>query len=114
MVIGRLREVIVVTGYVPDEQDEIVGDAMAVGGPAFVEELHYAAMEAAEAVVPWDGNGREPDAYRAIWVAFARKMVAERRHALSASRTPEPAPEPDPADAGSAASDPALPGRGDR
>lgn len=38
----------------------LVGDAMAVGGPAFVEELHYAAMEAAGAVVPWDGNVTSP------------------------------------------------------
>ncbi|MBW0105872.1 hypothetical protein [Pseudonocardia sp. KRD291] len=75
--------------YEPSEQDEIVGDAMAVGGPAFVEELHYAAMEAAEAVVAWDGNGDEPAAYRAIWVAFARKMVAERRLRLRPTGSPE-------------------------
>lgn len=75
--------------YEPNEQDEIVGDAMAVGGPAFVEQVHYAAMEAAEAVVPWDGNGDEPAAYRAIWVAFARKMVAERRLALRTSAPQE-------------------------
>lgn len=86
--------------YEANEQDEVIGDAMAVGGPAFVEDLHYAAMAAAEAVVPWDGNGEEPAAYRAIWVAFARRMVAERRAALGSSPTPAPArPEAGPADA---------------
>lgn len=68
--------------YEPDEQDEIITDAMAVGGPAFVEELHYAAMDAAEAACPWDGNGPEPEEYARAWLAAARHLVAERRATL--------------------------------
>ena len=96
--------------YPPDEQDEIVGDAMAVGGPAFVEELHYAAMEAAQAVVPWNGDGPEPAAHRAIWVAFARTMVAERRRAVRSPRVRAPGPDGDPG-ASSSAEGPDRPDR---
>ena len=56
-----------------------MGDARALGGPAFVEELHYSASEAAAAQVPWDGRGPEPPEYTQAWLAAARRLVAERR-----------------------------------
>lgn len=65
--------------YTPDEQDELIGDADAAGGSAFVEELHYLATEEADTLCPWDGDGEEPPLYRALWLGAARRLIAERR-----------------------------------
>ena len=67
--------------YEPDEHDELVGEALAVGGPVFVEALHWAATEAAEQSCPWDGYGDEPLEYRSAWLTAARRIVADRRTA---------------------------------
>lgn len=66
----------------PDEHDELVADAMDVGGPAFADELHWSALETTEVVCPWDGVGVEPPEYRQAWLAAARRIIAERRTAL--------------------------------
>jgi hypothetical protein len=58
----------------PDEQDELIGDAMALGGPAFVQELRYIAREAA-AQVPWDGRGPAPPEYTQAWLASSETAV---------------------------------------
>lgn len=68
--------------YQPDEQDELIGDADAAGGSAFVQELHYLATEEADTLCPWDGDGEEPPLYRALWLDAARRLVAERRKQL--------------------------------
>jgi hypothetical protein len=68
--------------YVPDEQDELIGDAAAAGGSEFVEELHYLATEEVETLCPWDGVGEEPPLHRALWLDAARRLIADRRKQL--------------------------------
>jgi hypothetical protein len=55
------------------------GGRMALGRPAFVEELQYAASKVAAVQVPWDGRGPEPPDYTRAWLAAARRLVTERR-----------------------------------
>jgi hypothetical protein len=57
--------------YHPDEQDEVMSDALAYGGPAFVDEVTLDAIAMADAVAPWDGTGNEPPARRSVWIAAA-------------------------------------------
>ena len=89
--------------YEPDEQDEIIGDAMALGGPAFIQQLHDDSAAAAELIVPWTGLGAEPPGYWEAWIIAARRVLAERRagwayrradHALGPSSAPVPAGSP--------------------
>lgn len=80
--------------YEPDLQDELIGDAMAVGGRRFAEEATFEATALAEQTCPWDGRGDEPAAYRSAWLAHLGQLVAARRAALvRSSATPHPRPE---------------------
>lgn len=81
--------------YEPDLQDELIGDAMAVGGRRFVEEATFEATALAEQTCPWDGRGDEPAAYRSAWLAHLGQLVAARRAALLRSSA---TPHPDPSD----------------
>jgi hypothetical protein len=67
--------------YGPDEQDELIGDATALGGPGFVEGLHYAATRPLmlQTSAPWDGRGLEPAGAPASLACGATQLVAERR-----------------------------------
>lgn len=78
--------------YTPDEQDELIGDADAAGGSAFVDELHYLATEEVEALCPWDGVGEEPPLYRALWLDAARRLIADRRKQLGRAEATQDGP----------------------
>lgn len=78
--------------YEPDQQDELIADAEAIGGRAFVEEVTFAAAALAARTCRWDGRGDEPAHYRSAWLAHARELIAARRAALSAGRIADPAP----------------------
>lgn len=65
--------------YEPDMQDELITDADALGGRAFVERLNTVAAAAADAVCgPWDDPGPEPPDRREAW---AGRGVGARRAA---------------------------------
>jgi len=83
--------------YEPDLQDELIGDAMAVGGRQFVDEVTFEATALAEHTCPWDGRGDEPAEYRSAWLAHLGQLVAARRAALvrsSATSHPDPSDVP--------------------
>jgi hypothetical protein len=72
----------VLVSYVPDEQDELIGDAEAVGGQAFAEQLQYRASAETDALCQWDGRGKEPVFRRVMWLEAAHRLVDERRRQM--------------------------------
>ena len=70
--------------YEPDRQDELMGDALAVGGRAFMHEVTYAATELTTSDYPWS-DGQEPAGYREAWLAHAERLIAQRRARLRSS-----------------------------
>ncbi|MGE0346624.1 MAG: hypothetical protein AB7N73_12480 [Gemmatimonadales bacterium] len=80
--------------YEPDQQDELVADAEAIGGRRFVDEVTFAATAVAAQACRWDGCGDEPPAYRSAWLAHARRLIAARRAALIPSQVTAPVPRP--------------------
>lgn len=81
--------------YLPDEHDELVGEAMVVGGPAFVDDLRLTATAAAEASCPWDGDGEDPAEDRDAWLAAARFVVSGRRvNSVRAASVPTSSSQP--------------------
>lgn len=68
--------------YEPDLQDELIGDAEALGGRAFVDQVTFEATSAADAVAPWDGTEDEPPGRRSTWLAVGWQLVAQRRAEL--------------------------------
>jgi hypothetical protein len=80
--------------YDPDQQDELVADAEAVGGRRFVDEVTFAATAVAAQACRWDGRGDEPSAYRSVWLAHARRLIAARRAALIPGQVSAPDSRP--------------------
>jgi len=76
--------------YEPDLLDEIMGDGLAYGGPAFVEQVSLDATRAADAIVSWDGAGNEPPERRSAWLAAAWQLVDARRVELVGTLVPIP------------------------
>ena len=68
--------------YEPDRQDELMGDAEAVGGRAFVHEVTYLATELTTRDLSWSGHGPEPAGYRQAWLDHAQQIIADRRAQL--------------------------------
>lgn len=71
-----------VGAYEPDRQDELMGDAEAVGGRAFVHEVTYLATELTTRDFSWSGHGPEPAEYRQAWLDHAQQIIADRRAQL--------------------------------
>jgi len=78
----------------PDQQDDLMADAEAIGGRAFVEEVTVAATARAAQVCCWAGRGEEPAAYRGAWLAHARLLIAARRAALAPGQVTAPDSRP--------------------
>lgn len=71
--------------YQPDQQDQVLNDAEALDGPAFVELVTHTATAEVDESHPWDRQGEEPAGRREAWLAAAERLVAERRAELFGS-----------------------------
>ena len=69
--------------YEADDQDAIIGEALAAGGRAFVSELHAQAADRAAQAIGWDQTGPEPAGYRSVWLIVARQILTERVRSAS-------------------------------
>ena len=77
--------------YTPDEQDTLVGEAMALGGRGLVNELSDRAARLAALVNEWDGVPPEPPHYKATWLLSFRQFLDQAK-AGGLTATPDPPP----------------------
>ena len=64
--------------YFPDEQDDLMAEAEALGGRAYAQMVQIGASIEACELVPWDGTGDEPPERREAWLWAARSMIDAR------------------------------------
>ncbi|MFC5947068.1 hypothetical protein ACFQH9_02095 [Pseudonocardia lutea] len=65
--------------YEPDLQDILTGEALALGGTAFLEQVAHEATAYCDGEYPWDGIGDEPPERVSAWLAYMWQAVEVRR-----------------------------------